>query len=149
MPIDDDVPEPEESRAADLPEPEADLPQPEKSWADDPDSFCPNFPDPALHTVESHLAKLDGLIPMGNADKFFQVYKDRWRASMPHPGDELHSARAAGADSNARESRKRKASEFSRSTAETHAFCTSSNLSDARSDRVLEGFTNVSLETAN
>ena len=145
MPIDDDVPEPEESRAADLPEPEAD-------WADDPDSFLPDYHDPdlALHnTLESHLAKLDGLIPMGNADKFFQVYRDRWRASMPHPGDELHSARAAGADSNARESRKRKASEFSRSTAETHAFCTSSNLSDARSDRVLEGFTNVSLETAN
>ena len=144
MPIDADVPEPEESRAADLPEPEAD-------WADDPDSFLPDYHDPdlALPTLESHLAKLDGLISKGNADKFFQVYRDRWRASMPHPGDELHSARAAGADSNARESRKRKASEFSRSTAETHAFCTSSNLSDARSDRVLEGFTNVSLETAN
>ena len=144
MPIDADVPEPEESRAADLPEPEAD-------WADDPDSFLPDYHDPdlALPTLESHLAKLDGLIPIGNADKFFQVYKDRWRASMPHPADELHSARAAGADSNVRESRKRKASEFSRSTAETHAFCTSSNLSDARSDRVLEGFTNVSLETAN
>ena len=143
MPIDDDVPEPEESRAADLPEPEAD-------WADDPDSFLPDYHDPdlALPTLESHLAKLDGLISKGNADKFFQVYRDRWRASMPHPGDELHSARAAGADSNARESRKRKASEFSRSTAETHAFCTSSNLSDARSDRVLEGFTNVSLESA-
>ena len=144
MPIDADVPEPEESRAADLPEPEAD-------WADDPDSFLPDYHDPdlALPTLESHLAKLDGLISKGNADKFFQVYRDRWRASMPHPGDELHSARAAGADSNARESRKRKASEFSRSTAETYAFCTSSNLSDARSDRVLEGFTNVSLESAN
>ena len=57
MPIDDDVPEPEESRAADLPEPEAD-------WADDPDSFLPDYHDPdlALHnTLESHLAKLDGL----------------------------------------------------------------------------------------
>ena len=70
MPIDDDVPEPEESRAADLPEPEAD-------WADDPDSFLPDYHDPdlALPTLESHLAKLDGLISKGNADKFFHISK--------------------------------------------------------------------------
>lgn len=129
------------------------MPEPDESREDDPDdSFCPgsDFPEPegCFHTLESHLAKLDGLIPKGNVDKFFQVHTDRWRASMPRPGDELHSAKAAGASSNVRESRKRKASVFSRSLGETHAFCTSSNLSDARSDRVLEGFTNVSFESA-
>ncbi len=62
---------------------------------------------------------------------------------MPHPGDELHSANAAVADSHVRQSRQRKASVFVQSTGETHSFCTSLNLADARSDRVLEGFTNV------
>jgi len=61
---------------------------------------------------------------------------------MPRPGDFLHSARAGGAD--ARECRKRKAVEIARSAAESHAFCTSSNLSQKRSDAHLETFTNVS-----
>jgi hypothetical protein len=85
------------------------VPEPDESREDDPDSFCPgsDFPESegCFHTLESHLSKLDGLIPKGNVDKFFQVHTDRWRVSMPRPGDELHSAKAAGADSNVRESR--------------------------------------------
>ena len=93
-------------------------------------------------TMSSHLAKLDSLSARGCADKFFQVHTARWGKSMPRPGDPLHSARAGGED--VREARKRKAEDITRIAAESHAFCTSSNLSQRRSDSVLETFTNVS-----
>ena len=93
-------------------------------------------------TMSSHLAKLDSLSARGCADKFFQVHTARWGKSMPRPGDLLHSARAGGED--VREARKRKAEDITRIAAESHAFCTSSNLSQRRSDSVLETFTNVS-----
>jgi hypothetical protein len=93
-------------------------------------------------TMSSHLAKLDSLSARGCADKFFQVHTARWGKSMPRPGDLLHSARAGGED--VREGRKRKAEDITRIAAESHAFCTSSNLSQRRCDSVLETFTNVS-----
>jgi hypothetical protein len=80
-----------------------------------------------FHTMASHLAKLDSLTARGSADKFFKVHTDRWAPSMARPGDYLHSARAGGADP--REIRKRRAAHISRSSAEAHAFCSSSNLS--------------------
>ena len=93
-------------------------------------------------SMSSHLAKLDSLSARGCADKFFKVHTARWGKSMARPGDYLHSARAGGAD--VRETRKRKADAITRMAAESHAFCTSSNLSQKRSDAVLETFTNVS-----
>jgi hypothetical protein len=104
----------------------------------------PEYECEGLCTMSSHLAKLDSLSARGSrcADKFFQVHTARWGESMPRPGDLLHSARAGGAD--VRELRKRKAENITRITAESHAFCTSSNLSQRRSDAVLETFTNVS-----
>ena len=102
-------------------------------WVD-PDS------EGRLHSMSSHLSKLDSLAARGCADKFFKVHTARWAPSMPRPGDFLHSARAGGVD--ARETRKRKAAEITRSAAESHAFCTSSNLSQKRSDAHLETFTN-------
>lgn len=103
----------------------------------------PDFPEEEgrFHTMADHLSKLDGLAVRGCADKFFSAYSARWGSSMPRPGDVLHSARHGGED--ARESRKRKADGLDRSLAETHAFMTSSNLAEARGDRVLETFCNV------
>ena len=103
----------------------------------------PDFPEEEgrYHTLANHLAKLDGLALRGCADKFFDAHSARWGSSLPRPGDELHSARHGGED--ARGSRKRKADGLSRSLAEAHAFITSSNLSEARADRVLETFCNV------
>ena len=103
----------------------------------------PDFPEEEgrYHTMAEHLSKLDGLAVRGCADKFFSAYSARWGSRMPRPGDVLHSARHGGED--ARESRKRKADGLFRSLAETHAFVTSANLSDARGDRVMETFCNV------
>ncbi len=92
-------------------------------------------------TMSSHLAKLDSLSARGCADKFFQVHTASWGQSMPCPGDILHSARAGRAD--VLEVRKRNAESITRVVAESHAFCTSSNLSQRRRDSVLETFTNV------
>jgi hypothetical protein len=108
----------------------------------DEDSDFGNGPEGRFHTMSSHLAKLDSLTARGCADKFFKVHTDRWAPSMPRPGDYLHSARAGGTDP--RDIRKRRAANISRSTAETHAFCCSSNLSLRRSDCHLDTFTNVS-----
>ena len=94
------------------------------------------------HTMSSHLSKLDSLTARGCADKFFNVHTARWAPSMPRPGDFLHSAQAGGVS--ARETRKRRASEITRSAAESHAFCSSANLSQSRSDDVLDTFANVS-----
>ena len=102
----------------------------------------PEYECEGLGTMSSHLAKLDSLSARGCADKFFQVHTARWGKSMPRPGDLLHSARAGGED--VREGRKRRAENITRIAAESHAFCTSSNLSQRRSDSVLETFTNVS-----
>ena len=99
-------------------------------------------PDGRFNALATHLAKLDSLTARGCADKFFKVHTARWAPSMPRPGDILHSARAGGLD--VRESRKRKASEITRSTAEIHAFCTATNLSQIASDHHLQTFTNVS-----
>jgi hypothetical protein len=96
-----------------------------------------------FHTMSSHLSKLDSLTARGCADKFFKVHSARWAPAMPRHGDFLHSARAGGVD--ARETRKRKASCITRSAAESHAFCTSSNLSQNRSDAHLDSFSNVSV----
>ena len=97
-------------------------------------------PEGRLHSMSSHLSKLEILTARVCADKFFKVHTARWAPSMPRPGDFLHSARAGGVD--ARETRKRKAAEITRSAGESHAFCTSSNLSEKRSDAHLETFTN-------
>ena len=102
----------------------------------------PEFECEGCGTISSHLAKLDSLSARGRADKFFQVHTARWGQSMPRPGDLLHRARAGGADVG--KGRKRKAEHITRIAAESHAFCTSSNLSQRRSDSVLETFTNVS-----
>jgi hypothetical protein len=110
---------------------------------EDDDEDCPDFPEEEgrFHTMADHLSKLDGLAVRGCADKFFSAYSARWGSRMPRPGDVLHSARHGGED--ARESRKRKADGLDRSLAETHAFITSANLSEARGDRVIETFCNV------
>ena len=110
---------------------------------EDDDEDCPDFPEEEgrFHTMADHLSKLDGLAVRGCADKFFSAYSARWASRMPRPGDVLHSARHGGED--ARESRKRKADGLDRSLAETHAFITSANLSEARGDRVIETFCNV------
>ena len=100
-------------------------------------------PDGRFNALATHLAKLDSLTARGCADKFFKVHTARWAPSMPRPGDILHSARAGGLD--VRESRKRKASEITRSAAEIHAFCTATNLSQIASDHCLQTFTNVSI----
>jgi hypothetical protein len=103
----------------------------------------PDYPDcEGLGSMSSHLAKLDSLSARGCADKFFEVHTARWGPSMPRPGDYLHSARAGEPD--VREGRKRKAENITCIVAESHAFCTSSNLSQRRSDSVLETFTSVS-----
>ena len=102
----------------------------------------PEYECEGLGTMSSHLAKLDSLSARGCADKFFQVHTARWGKSMPRPGDLLHSARAGGED--VRQVRKRRAENITRIAAESHAFCTSSNLSQRRCDSVLETFTNVS-----
>jgi len=102
----------------------------------------PEYECEGLGTMSSHLAKLGSLSARRCADQFFQVHTSRWGKSMPRPGDLLHSARAGGAD--VREVRKRKAENITRNVAESHAFCSSSNLSQTRSDSVLETFTNVS-----
>jgi hypothetical protein len=91
--------------------------------------------------MAEHLSKLDGLAVRGCADKFFSAYSARWGSRMPRPGDVLHSARSGGED--ARATRKRRADGLDRSLAETHAFITSANLSEARGDRVMETFCNV------
>lgn len=115
---------------------------PDMSELDDGSDSC-DYPEcEGLGTMSSHLAKLDSLCARGCADKFFKVHTAKWGPSMPRPGDYLHSARAGGAD--VRETRKRKAGGITRMAAESHAFCTSSNLSEKRSDAVLETFTNVS-----
>lgn len=115
---------------------------PDMSRLDDGPDGC-DYPEcEGLGTMSSHLAKLDSLSARGCADKFFKVHTVKWGPSMPRPGDYLHSARAGGAD--VRETRKRKADGITRMAAESHAFCTSSNLSQKRSDAVLETFTNVS-----
>ncbi len=100
-------------------------------------------PDGRFNALATHLTKLDSLTARGCADKFFKVHTARWAPSMPRPGNFLHSARAGGLD--VRESRKRKASEITRSAAETHAFCTATNLSQITIDHHLQTFTNVSI----
>jgi hypothetical protein len=102
-----------------------------EGWADQEGQF---------HTMASHLSKLDSLTARDCADKFFDVHSRRWGHLMPR--HDLHSARAGFPD--VRESRKRKAANISRSSAESHAFCTSSNLSQERSDIFMESFGNVS-----
>ena len=122
----------------------AELPGDEREDDDEGGSEdLPDFPEEEgrYHTMADHLAKLDGLAVRGCADKFFSAYSARWGSRMPRPGDVLHSARHGG--ENARESRKRKADGLARSLAETHAFITSANLSEARADRVIETFCNV------
>ena len=114
---------------------------PDMSELDDGPDSC-DYPEcEGLGTISSHLAKLDSLCARGCADKFFKVHTAKWGPSMPRPGDYLHSARAGGAD--VRETRKRKADGITRMAAESHAFCTSSNLSEKRNDAVLQTFTNV------
>ena len=71
----------------------------------------------------------------------FETRAERWGSGMPRPGDVIHSAQADGVD--ARLTRKRNAAGIKRSLAEVHAHCTSSNLSDARSNRVMDAFCNV------
>ena len=123
---------------------DAELPGDEREDDDEGGSEdLPDFPEEEgrYHTMAEHLSKLDGLAVRGCADKFFSAYSARWGSRMPRPGDVLHSARHGGED--ARESRKRKADGLFRSLAETHAFITSANLSEARGDRVMETFCNV------
>ena len=109
---------------------------------DDHDNSGPDYDsDSRCHAMDSHLAKLDSLTARGCADKFFEVHTKRWAPSFPRPGDDLHSARAGGVD--VRETRKRKAAHLKRSVSESHSFCTSSNLSQERSNMFMEGFTNV------
>jgi hypothetical protein len=123
-----------------------DMEEPGDQREDDDEGGSEDFPDfpeegGRFHTMADQLAKLDGLAVRGCADKFFSAYTGRWGSRMPRPGDVLHSARHGGED--ARESRKRKADGLNRSLAETHAFVTFSNASEARGDRVLETFCNV------
>ena len=123
-----------------------DVEEPGDEREDDDEGGSEDFPDfpeeeGRYHTMAEHLAKLDGLAVRGCADKFFSAYSARWGSSMPRPGDVLHSARHGGED--ARASRKRKADGIHRSLAETHAFITSSNASEARGDGVIETFCNV------
>jgi hypothetical protein len=103
----------------------------------------PDYPehDGSQHCIYTHLAKLDTLAAKGCADKFFETHAERWGSGMPRPGDVIHSAQADGVD--ARLTRKRNAAGIKRSLAEVHAHCTSSNLSDARSNRVMDAFCNV------
>ena len=103
----------------------------------------PDYPehDGSQHCIYTHLAKLDSLAAKGCADKFFQTHAERWGSGMPRPGDVIHSAQADGVD--VRLTRKRNAAGIKRSLAEVHAHCTSSNLSDARSNRVMDAFCNV------
>ena len=103
----------------------------------------PDYPEyeGSEHCIYTHLAKLDGLAARGCADKFFQTHAKRWESGMPRPGDLIHSAQAGGVD--VRTTRKRKAAGIHRSMAEVHAHCTSSNLSDGRSDGVMDSFCNV------
>jgi len=125
--------------------PAQDSPGPSPGHPDEPEMSDdgPDYPDcEGLGSMSSHLAKLDSLSARGCADKFFEVHTARWGPSMPRPGDYLHSARAGEPD--VREGRKRKAENITRIVAESHAFCTSSNLSQRRSDSVLETFTRVS-----
>ena len=105
----------------------------QEGWADQEGRF---------HTMASHLSKLDSLTARDCEDKFFHVHTRRWGHSMPRPNNNLHSARAGFPD--VRETRKRRAANISRSSAESHAFCTSSNLSQERSDIFMERFGNVS-----
>ena len=122
---------------------DAELPGDERGDDEGGSEDLPDFPEEEgrYHTMAEHLSKLDGLAVRGCADKFFSAYSARWGSRMPRPGDVLHSARHGGED--ARESRKRKADGLFRSLAETHAFVTSANLSDARGDRVMETVCNV------
>ena len=120
-----------------------DVEEPGDEREDDDEGGSEDFPDfpeeeGRFHTMADHLAKLDGLAVRGCADKFFSAYSGRWGSRMPRTGDVLHSARHGGED--ARESRKRKADGLNRSLAETHAFITSSNASEARGDGVIETF---------
>ena len=55
-------------------------------------------PEGRLHSMSSHLSKLESLTARVCADKFFKVHTARWAPSMPRPGDFLHSARAGGVD---------------------------------------------------
>ncbi len=121
-------------------------PEGEDEREDDDEGGSKDVPDISeeegrYHTIAIHLAKLDGLAVRGCADKFFNAHSARWGSSLPRPGDVLHSARHGGEDIWG--SRKRKADGVRRSLAETHAFITSSNLSEVRADRVLETFCNV------
>ena len=123
---------------------DAELPGDEREDDDEGGSEdLPDFPEEEgrYHTMAEHLSKLDGLAVRGCADKFFSAYSARWGSRMPRPGDVLHSARSGGED--ARATRKRRADGLDRSLAETHAFITSANLSEARGDRVMETFCNV------
>ena len=123
---------------------DAELPGAEREDDDEGGSEdLPDFPEEEgrYHTMSEHLSKLNGLAVRGCADKFFSAYSARWGTRMPRPGDVLHSARHGGED--ARESRKRKADGLFRSLAETHAFITSANLSEAWGDRVMETFCDV------
>ena len=123
---------------------DAELPEDEREDDDEGGSEdLPDFPEEEgrYHNMAEHLSKLDGLAVRGCADKFFSTYSARWGSRMPRPGDVLHSARHGGED--ARATRKRKADGLDRSLAETHAFITSANLSEARGDRVMETFCNV------
>ena len=112
-------------------------------WSDDGPDSGPEC-EGRFHTtgMSSHLTKLDSLTARGCADKFFNVHTSRWAPEMARPGDYLHSARAGGDD--VRDSRKRKASNITRSAAESHAFCSSTNLSQKHSDAHMEAFSNVS-----
>ena len=128
--------------------------QPDRPAQDEDDDFDEPYcsddgpdwdvgPDGPFNTLSSHLTKLDSLTARGCADKFFQVHSARWAPLMPRPGDYLHSARAGGID--ARETRKRKASDITRSMAESHAFCSAANLSQSRCDQFMQTFTNVNI----